>query len=236
MRAPALWSAAGVGLLLVAVLVPLSWLFTRNNPEEQGLEVDGNSVDLTPRLSDLSLGSALSSPSFWAFALSSSVFGLVYSGISLFNQSILEQRGFDATTYHAVLVVSTLLGLLANFGGGWLASRWPIQRLMGIGMTVLAAAVLGLPLVRTYTQVMLYGVGMGVSGGVVTVVLDIRKASGPGSPVPVRVDIFDSRSGKVSPFWRGLAARGGRLRSHAATSSGASQVESLIADRSAGGG
>jgi uncharacterized membrane protein HdeD (DUF308 family) len=66
-------------------------------------------------------------------------------------------------------VVSTLLGLLANFGGGWLASRWPIQRLMGIGMAVLAAAVFGLPLVRTYTHVMFYGVGMGVSGGVVTV-------------------------------------------------------------------
>jgi MFS family permease len=166
------WRAAwsGVGLVLVAVLVPLSWLFARNNPEEQGFDVDGNSVDLMPRLGDLSLGSALSSPAFWAFALSSSVFGLVYSGISLFNQSILEQRGFSATTYHTVLVVSTLLGLLANFGGGCLASRWPIQRLMGIGMAVLADAVVGLPVVRTYTHVMLYGVAMGVSGGVVTVV------------------------------------------------------------------
>ena len=49
------WRAAwsGVGLVLVAVLVPLSWFVVRNNPEEQGLEVDGNSVDHTPRLSDL---------------------------------------------------------------------------------------------------------------------------------------------------------------------------------------
>ena len=166
------WRTAwfGVGLALLVVLAPLAWLLVRNNPEEWGLRVDGSSANSDPRLSDLTLGKALASPAFWVFALSSSIFGLVYSGISLFNQSIFEQRGFDATTYHTVLAVSTLLGLLANFGGGWLASRWPIQRLMGTGMAVLAAAVFGLPLVRTYTHVMLYGVAMGVSGGVVTVV------------------------------------------------------------------
>src|SRR5262245_54978388 len=37
-------------------------------------------------------------------------------------------------------------------------------------MAVLAAAVCGLPLVRTYAHVMLYSVAMGASGGVVTVV------------------------------------------------------------------
>src|SRR5579862_5458712 len=130
------WRAAwsGVGLVLVLVLAPLTWLLVRNNPEEQGLRVDGNSAQEEVRLSDLDLQEALLSPAFWIFALSSSVFGLVYSGIALFNQSILEQRGFDATVYHTILVVSTLLGLLANFVGGWIASRWSIQRLMGIGM------------------------------------------------------------------------------------------------------
>jgi MFS family permease len=112
----------------------------------------------------------VSSPAFWVFALSSSVFGLVYSGISLFNQSILEQRGFDATTYHLVLVISTMLGLAANFAGGWLATRWSIQKLMAVGMGVLAAALVALPQVRTFTHVVLYGIAMGVSGGVVTVV------------------------------------------------------------------
>jgi MFS family permease len=98
------------------------------------------------------------------------LFGLVYSGISLFNQSILEQRGFDASVYHRVLVISTLLGLAANYAGGWIASRWPIQRLMGVGMAVLSGALLALPLVRTYAHVVLYGAAMGISGGIVTVV------------------------------------------------------------------
>jgi predicted MFS family arabinose efflux permease len=162
------WSA--VGWVLVLMLAPLAWLVVRSVPEAEGMHLDGDSEDRYANLADLSTWEALSSPAFWVFALSSSVFGLVYSGIALFNQSILEQRGFDATTYHIVLVISTMLGLAANFVGGWLATRWSIQKLMGVGMGVLAAALVALPQVRTLAHVVLYGIAMGVSGGVVTVV------------------------------------------------------------------
>jgi MFS family permease len=161
------WSA--VGWVLVFVLAPLAWMVVRSVPEAEGLALDGNSDDRDVQFADLSTSEAVCTPAFWVFALSSSAFGLVYSGISLFNQSILEQRGFDATTYHFVLVISTLLGLVANFAGGWLATWWPVQKIMGAGMGVLAAALVALPQVRTFTHVVLYGIAMGVSGGVVTV-------------------------------------------------------------------
>jgi MFS family permease len=156
------WS--GVGVFLLFVLVPLAWAFVRDLPGKDDVE------QAPVRMSDLTMWEALRAPAFWIFALSSSVFGLVYSGISLFNESILAQRGFDASVYHTVLVVSTMLGLLANFGGGWLATRWTIQRVSGLGMAVLAAALIALPLVKTYAHVMLYGIAMGIAGGVVTVV------------------------------------------------------------------
>ena len=159
-----------VGWFLVLGLTPLAALAVRDNPEDSGLRLDGDIEEQSTVLYDLTVWDALRSPAFWTFALSSSIFGLVYSGIALFNQSILEQRGFDATTYHTVLAISTMLGLIANFAGGWLASRWSIQKLMGVGMAALACALLALPLVRTYAHVMLYGAIMGVSGGVVTVV------------------------------------------------------------------
>jgi MFS family permease len=162
------WSAVGWALLLV--ITPLALLAARNGPKERGPEFDGDDPSAAAAAMDFTLSEALRSSAFWLFSLSSSMFGLVYSGISLFNQSILEQRGFDASVYHQVLVISTLLGLLANFAGGWLASRWPIQRLMGLGMGMLSCALLLLPLVRTYTHVVLYGATMGISGGIVTVV------------------------------------------------------------------
>jgi MFS family permease len=67
-------------------------------------------------------------------------------------------------------VISTLLGLTANFGGGWLATKRPVQKVMAVGMAILAAALAALPLVKTFAHVALYGVAMGVAGGVVTVV------------------------------------------------------------------
>jgi MFS family permease len=160
------WRTAwmGVGIFLLLVLVPLAAVFVRDLPGKD----DPEQAPLRP--SDLTMWAALRSPAFWIFAMSSSAFGLVYSGISLFNESILAQRGFDASVYHTVLVVSTMLGLLANFGGGWLATRWTIQRVAGLGMAVLAAALVALPLVKTYAEVMLYGIAMGIAGGVVTVV------------------------------------------------------------------
>jgi MFS family permease len=160
---------ASVGWVLLVVVAPLSWLIIRNRPEDRGLELDGVS-EPAPKLTDLTTTEALRTPAFWIFALSSSLFGLVYSGISLFNESILVQRGFNASVYHDVLVISTMLGLLANFGGGWLATKWPIQRLTGLGMAALAVALVMLPLVKTYTHVLIYGAIMGIAGGVVTVV------------------------------------------------------------------
>ncbi len=160
------WRAAwsGVGVFLMAVLVPLGWIFIRDVPGKRELDEEPFQA------SDLTVLDALRTPAFWIFALSSSVFGLVYSGISLFNESILVERGFDASVYHTVLVVSTMLGLLANFAAGWMATKWPIQRVAGAGMAVLALALFALPLVRMYSHVMMYGIAMGVAGGVVTVV------------------------------------------------------------------
>jgi MFS family permease len=171
------WRAAwlGVGLAVLVVVAPIAWFAVRDAPyknatssetAEQVNDVEG----LESQPSDLTMWEALRSAAFWVFAVASSLFGLVYSGIALFNQSILEQRGFGASTYYLALTISTMLGLLANFGGGWLALRWPIQRLMGLGMAVLAAALMALPVVRTETHVVLYAVAMGVSGGIVTVV------------------------------------------------------------------
>ena len=155
------WFWVGIA---VAFLGPIAWLLVRDSPSGDDVEA----LALQP--SDLTLGQALRTWAFWLFALASAAFGLVYSGIALFNQSILELRGFPAETYHRTLVVSTMVGLVCNFGAGWLGQKWPMQRLIGIGMAVLAASLAGLPMVRTGLHVDLYAAAMGAAGGIVTVV------------------------------------------------------------------
>jgi MFS family permease len=94
----------------------------------------------------------------------------VASGIALFNESILAERGFDPSTYHRTLVVTALVALLGNFGGGLLAERWSMKRLLVIAMALLGGSLAALPRVSTQGQVMAYAIVMGLAGGFVMVI------------------------------------------------------------------
>ena len=169
------WRAAwaGIGLALLFVLVPASWLLVRRTPESIGLALDGEKrpvEETLPQQPGFTLGQALATPAFWVFALASSVYGLIASGIALFNESILAERGFDASTYYRTLVITALTGLAGNFLGGWLASRWSMKWLMAVAMSLLAGSLLALPHVATQTHVVMYALVMGLAGGFVMVI------------------------------------------------------------------
>lgn len=165
------WSAVGLTLLLG--LAPLGWLLVRRTPEACGLEAEG-AGRVENRIGDAIAGhtlwQALSTPAFWIFGLASAVYGLIASGIALFNESILAERGFDATTYHRSLVIVALTALIGNFLGGWLTSKWPMNRLLALAMVLLAGSLLALPHVRTQAHVAAYALVMGLAGGFVIVI------------------------------------------------------------------
>lgn len=166
------WS--GIGLVLVFGLAPLAWLFVRSTPESCGLEVDGGGSPAAPTPTEdeggATLSQALRTPAFWVFALASAVYGLVASGIALFNESILAERGFDPSTYYRTLVVTALTALLGNFAGGAIATRGSLRRLLAVAMLLLTLSLGFLPHVRTQGDVMAYAVVMGLAGGFVIVV------------------------------------------------------------------
>jgi MFS family permease len=166
------WS--GLGWALVLGVAPLSWLIVRNTPEEQGLTVDGISTsDDKPDVpaTGYTLLAALREPAFWAFALATSMYGLVSSGASLFNEDILAERGFNKETFYFILsTVSPVIGLAANFLAGLLVQWWSLRRVMGLSMALLAAALFWLPHVQTLPELVLYVVGYAGGGGMMTVV------------------------------------------------------------------
>jgi MFS family permease len=168
------WRAAwqAVGIALVFVCAPLFAVFVRSTPEDLRQEVDGTHApdDANPADAGTTLAGALRSPAFWVFALSSSVYGLVASGIALFNESILAERGFDPRTYYNTLVVTALTALLGNLAGGAFAAKGSLRRLLAVAMVLLGGALAGLPHVTTWIQVMVYAVVMGLAGGFMMVV------------------------------------------------------------------
>ncbi len=163
---------AGIGGAILLGLVPLGWWLVRATPEACGLVLDGERQGEQPAeaaVTGHTLWQALRTPAFWVFALASSVYGLIASGIALFNESILAERGFDATTYYSSLVITALTALAGNFLGGWLAAKWSMNRLMALAMSLLMCSLIALPHVRTKAHVAMYAVVMGIAGGFVVV-------------------------------------------------------------------
>ena len=117
--------------------LPLSLLLARRHPEH---------VAPTHGTPGTHLAEALRTPAFWTFSVGAALYGLVASGIGLFNESILAERGFSADVYYQTLIVTAITALAGNFGGGWLATRMSLPSLLAISLFVLAA---GSPRCRT---------------------------------------------------------------------------------------
>jgi MFS family permease len=179
------WMA--VGLAIGVGLGPLAIVFVRRTPESVGLQPDAEPAptpratdrpsrrttdppsDRTTELAGYTWTAALAMPSFWVFAVGTALYGLVASGIGLFNESILAERGFGPGTYYQTLAVTALTALAGNFLGGWLSSRVPLGRLMAVSLFILAAGVFALPFVSRLLHVMAWATAMGLGGGLVMV-------------------------------------------------------------------
>jgi MFS family permease len=165
-----------VGAAISGGLTTAAWLLVRRSPEACGLEPDGASQPATPESSpkgqDLDghlFMAALATPAFWIFAIGAALYGLVASGIGLFNESILSERGFGPDIYYQSLVITAMTALAGNFLGGWLATRTPLSRLLAASLAVLTAGLAALPFVSTFWHVVLWAAAMGLGGGLVMV-------------------------------------------------------------------
>jgi len=153
------WMRVALGLLFVAA--PASLLF-RENPQQIANDTGTNDGQ--------TLASALRTSAFWVFAGATSLFGLVSSGLGLFNEAVLAERGFDQSTYVAFLAATAVVGLAGQMLCGWLTLRWPMTRLLGVAMLIYALALGGLPLITTRGQLWALAGLVGMSGGMISVV------------------------------------------------------------------
>jgi MFS family permease len=154
----AAWRLVAVGLVATA---PLVLLLRERKP---------SSDDDTELVDSFPLAHALRTPAFWVFGAATSLFGLVSSGLGLFNEAVLAERGFDQQAYVRFLAGTTVIGLCGQLACGWLTLHWPMQRLLGVAMFVHAVALVALPMLASVTQLWVFAVLIGVSGGMITVV------------------------------------------------------------------
>jgi MFS family permease len=167
-----------IGVALVVVLAPLALIVVRATPEALGVAPDGDlpasiaasRAESPPReLEGDSWQTALRAPAFWMFAIGAALYGLVASGIGLFNESILRERGFGPDVYYQSLVVTAMTALAGNFLGGWLARSVRLAWLLAAALGILALGLAVLPQVSTLTHVVMWATAMGLGGGLVMV-------------------------------------------------------------------
>jgi MFS family permease len=158
---------AAIGITLLVVLAPASALLARMHPAHP-VHPD-HPAHSSHTIHDATWQQALATPAFWIFSVGAALYGLVASGIGLFNESILAERGFGADVYYQTLIVTAMTALIGNFGGGWLAMRISLTNLLAISLLVLALGLAALPHVTTIVQVMAWATAMGLGGGLVMV-------------------------------------------------------------------
>ena len=162
---------AAIGAALIFGLAPIAWTFVAREPDANAeLDLGADDDAVKTRESDATLSAAIRSPAFWVFGVASAMYGLIASGIGLFNESILAERGFAPDIYYQALAVTAITGLAGNFGAGAWADRGSLRRVLIVAMLLLTVALIALPHVKTTAHVYGQAVAMGVAGGFVTVV------------------------------------------------------------------
>jgi MFS family permease len=154
------WGA--IGIIVLALAAPTARL-VRND------ELDNTVTEDVSGTKIFTLGQALASPTFWAFSLSVSFFGMVSAGTSLFNESILAERRFSQEVFLNATYIGIPFGLAANLLCGWAATRVPMRFLLTAAMAVLAADLAWFPHIETETAIYAYAAIMAAAGGAITV-------------------------------------------------------------------
>ena len=164
------WRTAwgGIGVILLAVYLPMVFFCVRKHepvPVEEKTE--------TGELEGVPFSKAICTQEFWLFALSISFFGLVSSGIGLYNQDILNERGFDAKTYRSLMVVGVPFGLLSNLMIGVLVRYVRISYLLAFSLFFTGLGKLLFPFIQTQSQVYAYTMILAFAGGGLSVLFFI---------------------------------------------------------------
>ena len=155
------WAEVAVAVAVAAVVALL--LRGRTGSANAADAADGDDTG------GLTLAQALKTPAFWVFGGATSLFGLVSSGLGLFNEAVLAERGFDQQTYVRFLAGTSIIALLGQLGCGWMTLRWSMQRLLGIAMLLYAVSIGALPVLRTHAELWFFATLFGLAGGMITV-------------------------------------------------------------------
>jgi MFS family permease len=151
------WGAVGAALIVLSLTAAL---LSRS-------AVSSSADNLTLDRSGSTLRQALATPAFWVFGLTISIWGMIYSGVALFNEDIFKERGFNTDLYFNVLALVTIVALVSKLFFGWLVNYVRLTHLLSACLLATAGALFGLPYANQPWHAYVYGFGLGIASGAV---------------------------------------------------------------------
>lgn len=170
----AAWTGTGWALLAFAglAMIVLRNASIRSPSVESRTETSASlpTIEAGPA-SEFTLRSALFTPAFWVFAISCAAFNLLFSAVSLFCESILQEKGlYDPAMFRVAMGGLAAGGIAGNAAAAFLARRLTLARLLAVGMLVVSIAIAALASARSTAVASAAAALLGIAGGVVTVV------------------------------------------------------------------
>ena len=166
------WRAAYaiLGLLVIALIVPVALLVVRNRPEDMGLYPDGSdgppvSETRQPASADRRHARVYRSAGFWLLAIALSTPSLVSTALIFHQTSVFEENGLSATVAASAFALYSASSAVSSLAAGFVVDRTGPTWLVVFSMATLLATLVLAVVTGSLLVAMIYVVMMGISGG-----------------------------------------------------------------------
>ena len=168
-----------LGVLVLVLVIPSSFFFARDTPEEMGLHPDGYEH---PPLNEPAPGAAgsgapnrgvLTSWTFWSLALSLTTSPFVVTALVFHQTGIFDERGVGAGVAAAVFVPYAIANALSSAASGVVVDRTGPKPVF-VGAMLLLLVALGLSrLINGEPSAVVYASMLGTAGGLQRIVSSV---------------------------------------------------------------
>ena len=159
-----------LGVLVIALIVPVAILVVRNRPEDMGLFPDGSD---RPPVSETRPAASTArrranvylSPSFWLLAIALSTPSLVSTALIFHQASIFEENGLSATVAASSFALYSAASAVCSLAAGFAVDRIGPNLLVVFSMATLLATLVLAVVSDSLIVAMIYVLMMGISAG-----------------------------------------------------------------------
>lgn len=162
------WIVAAV--VVWAVLLPLARWALQDSPSSLGQDLDGERPDREsshPQALSWTRREATRSSMFWVVTAAVATSGMIGTGLSFHQISLLGERGLTVAQAAANFVPQTFAGIAGTLAMGAFFDRVAPRLLVSASMTSLAGAMLLVQVAAPGWRAVAYGIVMGAGGGAI---------------------------------------------------------------------